>query len=61
MESCVVKSIMAGGMGFALGGAFGLFISSVRLPYVLSSVPFQVFDDLRQPPSTSPVSLDLTP
>jgi hypothetical protein len=36
MESCLTKSIMAGGMGFALGGAFGLFMSSVRLhcPYV---------------------------
>src|SRR2546423_5901157 len=31
MESCLTKSIMAGGMGFALGGAFGLFMSSVRL------------------------------
>ncbi len=30
MESCLTKSIMAGGMGFALGGAFGLFMSSVR-------------------------------
>jgi hypothetical protein len=30
MESCPVKSVMAGGMGFALGGAFGLFMSSVR-------------------------------
>jgi hypothetical protein len=25
---------MAGGMGFALGGAFGLFMSSVRRCYV---------------------------
>lgn len=30
MESCVSKSILAGGMGFVLGGAFGLFMSSVR-------------------------------
>ncbi|KAF7512786.1 Mitochondrial import inner membrane translocase subunit tim22 [Endocarpon pusillum] len=29
MESCVVKTIMAGGIGFALGGAFGLFMSSM--------------------------------
>jgi len=29
MESCPVKSVMAGGMGFALGGAFGLFMSSM--------------------------------
>jgi hypothetical protein len=36
MESCLTKSIMAGGMGFALGGAFGLFMSSVclRCPYI---------------------------
>ncbi|DAA75377.1 TPA_exp: hypothetical protein A8136_1774 [Trichophyton benhamiae CBS 112371] len=29
MESCPVKTVMAGGMGFALGGAFGLFMSSM--------------------------------
>lgn len=29
MESCLVKSIMAGGAGFALGGVFGLFMASV--------------------------------
>jgi mitochondrial import inner membrane translocase subunit TIM22 len=29
MESCVGKSMMSGVMGFALGGAFGLFMSSV--------------------------------
>lgn len=29
MESCPVKSVISGGMGFALGGAFGLFMSSV--------------------------------
>ena len=29
MESCVVKSIMAGGAGFVLGGAFGAFMASV--------------------------------
>lgn len=32
MESCPVKTVMAGGMGFALGGAFGLFMASVRYP-----------------------------
>lgn len=31
MESCPVKTAMAGGAGFALGGAFGLFMSSVSL------------------------------
>jgi hypothetical protein len=29
MESCVAKSVLAGGAGFVLGGAFGLFMSSV--------------------------------
>jgi len=29
MESCPVKTVMAGGMGFALGGAFGLFMASM--------------------------------
>lgn len=41
MESCLAKSIMAGGMGFALGGAFGLFMASVcslpSLPYPQSN------------------------
>lgn len=31
MESCPVKTVISGGMGFALGGAFGLFMSSVRI------------------------------
>ena len=30
MESCAGKTIISGGMGFLLGGAFGLFMSSVR-------------------------------
>ena len=30
MESCPAKTVISGGMGFALGGAFGLFMSSVR-------------------------------
>ncbi|KAK2763199.1 Mitochondrial import inner membrane translocase subunit tim22 [Arachnomyces sp. PD_36] len=29
MESCPVKTVMAGGMGFALGGVFGLFMASM--------------------------------
>lgn len=29
MESCPVKTVISGTMGFALGGAFGLFMSSV--------------------------------
>jgi hypothetical protein len=36
MESCVVKSIMAGGAGFALGGAFGLFMASMAYDTPLS-------------------------
>lgn len=35
MESCIVKSAMAGGAGFALGGVFGLFMASVGLSYLL--------------------------
>jgi import inner membrane translocase subunit TIM22 len=31
MESCPGKTVMSGGMGFVLGGAFGLFMASVRL------------------------------
>lgn len=37
MESCLVKSIMAGGAGFALGGVFGLFMASVCLSSDLTS------------------------
>lgn len=35
MESCAAKSVMSGGAGFALGGMFGLFMSSVRLDHSL--------------------------
>lgn len=31
MESCPVKTVMSGTMGFGLGGVFGLFMASVRL------------------------------
>lgn len=30
MESCPAKTALAGGAGFALGGVFGLFMSSMR-------------------------------
>lgn len=30
MESCPAKTVMAGTMGFGLGGLFGLFMSSMR-------------------------------
>lgn len=36
MESCLVKSIMAGGAGFALGGVFGLFMASMAYDTPLS-------------------------
>jgi mitochondrial import inner membrane translocase subunit TIM22 len=32
MESCPGKTVVSGVMGFALGGAFGLFMASVSLP-----------------------------
>lgn len=31
MESCPTKTVLAGGMGIVLGGAFGLFMSSVHI------------------------------
>ena len=39
MESCVGKSVMSGGMGFALGGLFGVFLSSVCLSLIFALVP----------------------
>lgn len=47
MESCPGKTAVSGVMGFALGGAFGLFMASVRSPsHILP--PF-----LAPPPSPS--------
>ena len=37
MESCPGKMVMSGVMGFALGGAFGLFMSSMRYDTPLST------------------------
>jgi import inner membrane translocase subunit TIM22 len=37
MESCAGKTVMSGVMGFALGGAFGLFMSSMRYDTPLST------------------------
>lgn len=37
MESCPVKTVIAGGMGFGLGGMFGIFMSSMRYDTPLSS------------------------
>ncbi|KAL9098650.1 MAG: hypothetical protein Q9163_005727 [Psora crenata] len=39
MESCPVKSVISGGIGFALGGMFGLFMSSVCFPSKTDNVP----------------------
>ncbi|OQO15242.1 Mitochondrial import inner membrane translocase subunit tim22 [Cryoendolithus antarcticus] len=37
MESCPGKTVIAGGMGFALGGVFGLFMSSMRYDTPMST------------------------
>ncbi|KAB8360883.1 hypothetical protein FH972_024616 [Carpinus fangiana] len=37
MESCPAKTVLAGTMGFGLGGAFGLFMSSMRYDTPLST------------------------
>ncbi|KAK4696990.1 hypothetical protein P7C71_g1001, partial [Lecanoromycetidae sp. Uapishka_2] len=37
MESCPFKTVLSGGMGFALGGAFGLFMSSMSYDTPLSA------------------------
>lgn len=44
MESCPAKTVLAGGMGFALGGMFGLFMSSVRFGPPLSYDTLLVVD-----------------
>lgn len=36
MESCPVKTVISGTMGFGLGGLFGLFMASVCFPFPLS-------------------------
>ncbi|KAL9589933.1 MAG: hypothetical protein Q9203_001252 [Teloschistes exilis] len=44
MESCPIKSAISGGMGFALGGAFGLFMSSMSYDTPLSGAGQQLAD-----------------
>lgn len=39
MESCPGKTVMSGGMGFVLGGAFGLFMASMQYDTPLSTNP----------------------
>lgn len=46
MESCPVKTVMAGTMGFGLGGAFGLFMASVRHPPLFFLYLSQIQADL---------------
>lgn len=36
MESCPVKTVISGTMGFGLGGVFGLFMASVSRQFTLS-------------------------
>ena len=38
-ETCPFKMVLSGGMGFMLGGAFGLFMSSMRYDTPMSTVP----------------------
>ena len=48
MESCVGKAALSGVMGFALGGAFGLFMSSVRPPrYTAKTLTLALLDNVR--------------
>ncbi|KAI9828447.1 MAG: Mitochondrial import inner membrane translocase subunit tim22 [Thelocarpon impressellum] len=44
MESCPAKTVLAGGMGFALGGAFGLFMSSMSYDTPLTPQGQQLAD-----------------
>ncbi|MCJ1363976.1 Mitochondrial import inner membrane translocase subunit tim22 [Acarospora aff. strigata] len=44
MESCPAKTVIAGGMGFALGGAFGLFMSSMSYDTPLTAQGQQLAD-----------------
>jgi import inner membrane translocase subunit TIM22 len=37
MESCPTKTVIAGGMGYGLGGMFGIFMSSMRYDTPMSS------------------------
>lgn len=57
MESCPVKTVIAGTMGFGLGGAFGLFMASVSHTMCTPSLStvsntYLRSDVLRLPPHT---------
>lgn len=47
MESCPFKTVMAGGMGFGLGGVFGLFMASVCPPPPLC-LPLGIFAKVKR-------------
>jgi hypothetical protein len=55
MESCAVKSVMSGVMGFGMGGLFGMFMASVRsspslpFPSLLRANPHSYPDAIRHP------------
>ncbi|ODM21242.1 Mitochondrial import inner membrane translocase subunit tim22 [Aspergillus cristatus] len=44
MESCPFKTVMSGGMGFALGGVFGLFMASMSYDSPLTPQGRQIAD-----------------
>lgn len=59
MESCPGKTAVSGVMGFALGGAFGLFMASVclplRSPLPFLPLPFLPLHTTRSPPLTDAI------
>ncbi|KAF3926734.1 hypothetical protein ABW21_db0205796 [Orbilia brochopaga] len=46
MESCPIKTVISGGMGFALGGVFGLFMASMSYDtmYTATGQPQKILD-----------------
>ena len=61
MESCVGKTAISGVMGFALGGAFGLFMASVRSPQtVWLSHTYAIQMQYDTPLATSPNAAAIT-
>lgn len=53
MESCPAKTVISGGMGFVMGGAFGLFMSSVCFSPRTSNPP------VMRPVASPVLTLDL--
>ena len=62
MESCPAKTVISGGMGFALGGVFGLFMASVGFSLSLfpsfhfSPSPSTLHTYIDTPPPPPPLS-----